>query len=206
MISFLLNIYIHITAALLYASMIIISKTLRVEIKGKEYFDELKKDNKNIIFAVWHQATFVMFNLYRRKDTAILVTSEVRGQVLGKAAERMGYKALPIHFEKKITMARSTARLLKYIKKSHDAVIAVDGPMGPIFEVKPGIIFLSQKSNVPIMPIGVNIPHKITLSWRWDKYFIPLPFSKVTINVGAPVNPQEASEEKIKKDLEKLSA
>ncbi|MEA3493711.1 MAG: DUF374 domain-containing protein [Candidatus Margulisiibacteriota bacterium] len=205
MIKFSINIYVHIAAALLYSSMVIICKTLRVEIEGKKAYDDLKKDNKNVIFATWHQATFVMFHLYRRKDTAILVTSEVRGQILGKAAEWMGYKTLPIHLEKKITMARSTARLLKYIKQGHDAVVAVDGPKGPLHEVKPGIFYLSQNSKAPIIPVGVKAPLKVTLSWRWDKYFIPLPFSKVRLSLGKTIEPGKANRSELKKEIEKLS-
>lgn len=206
MIRLLINIYVHIAAVLLYLSMIIICKTLRVEIIGKKAYDDLKRDNKNVIFAVWHQATFVMFDLYRKKDTAILITSEVRGQVLGKVAEWMGYKALPIFLERKITMARSTARLLQYLKQGHDVVIAVDGPKGPLHEVKPGVFYLSENSKTPIIPVGVKAFTKLTFSWRWDKYYIPLPFSKVRISLGKAIKPQESNEVDLKKELDKLSA
>lgn len=205
MIKFIISIYVHIAAVLLYLSMIIICKTLRVEIKGKKAYDDLKKDNKNVIFAIWHQATFVMFHLYRKKDTAILITSEVRGQVLGKCAEWMGYKALPIFLERKITMARSTARLLQYLKQGHDVVIAVDGPIGPLHEIKPGVFYLSKNSKTSILPVGVKAPLKLTFSWRWDKYFIPLPFSKVIISLGKAIKPQGSDESELKREMIKLS-
>lgn len=205
MIGFIISVYIHIAAALLYLAMVLVCKSLRLEIKGKEHFDELKKAGKTVIFAVWHQATFLMFHLYRHRRTVIFVTSEVRGRVLGKCAEWMGYKTLPIYLERKITMARSTARLVNYIKKGHDAVIAVDGPLGPLHEVKQGVFYLSKGANAPVVPVGVKAPWKITLSWRWDKYFIPLPFSKVTISLGKPIKPQEINKIDLKKELMKLS-
>jgi lysophospholipid acyltransferase (LPLAT)-like uncharacterized protein len=205
MIKFLLNIYIHIAAAFLYLSMILICKSLRLEIKGKKNFDELKNMKKNVIFATWHQATFLMFHLYRHRDTAIFVTSEVRGQVLGKCAEWMGYKTLPIYLERKITMARSTARLVNYLKKGHDVVIAVDGPLGPLHEVRQGVYYLSRNAKAPIIPVGINAPWRITLAWRWDKYFIPLPFSKVTLSLGKPIMPQDINKVDLKKELERLS-
>ena len=79
MIKFITNIYVHIAAAILYLSMLAICKTLRIEIKGREEYDALKKAGKNVIFAVWHQATFTMFYLYRGLGAYIFVTSEVRG-------------------------------------------------------------------------------------------------------------------------------
>jgi len=205
MIKLIVNIYIYFAAGLLYLSMIIINLTLGISIKGKKNFDNLKKKNKNVVFAVWHQATFIMFHLYRHKNTAIFVTSEVRGRVLGKCAEWMGYKALPIYLGRKITMARSTTRLLDHLKKGNDCVIAVDGPLGPLHEVKQGTSYLSRKAKAPIIPVGVNAPWRITLAWRWDKYFIPLPFSTVHINLGKPILPGEIGKVDLKKRLQNLS-
>lgn len=205
MLKLILNIYIHIAAALLYSSIIIICRTLRIEIKGRKPFDKLKKAKKPVIFAVWHQATFVMFYIYRGLGAYIFVTSEVRGQVLGKCAEWLGFKTLPIFLEKKITAARSTARVLKYLKKGHDVVVAVDGPKGPLFEVKPGVFFLSKRSKVSIIPVGIKAPWKLTLFWRWDKYFIPLPFSRVRVNLGKSILPHEIKKINLQKTLKKLS-
>jgi lysophospholipid acyltransferase (LPLAT)-like uncharacterized protein len=205
MIRLIINIYIYFSAALLYLSMLIINLTLGINIKGKKNFDDLKKKNKNVIFATWHQATFIMFHMYRHKNTAIFVTSEVRGQILGKCAEWMGYKALPIYLERKITMARSTTRLLNHLKKGNDCVIAVDGPIGPLHEIKQGVFYLSRKAKAPIIPVGVSAPWKISLRWRWDKYFIPIPFSTVTIRLGKPITPQEIDKADLKKILQNLS-
>ena len=205
MIKLLKKIYILVAATLLYISMLAICKTLRIDIKGRETYDEMKKAGKNVIFAVWHQATFIMFYVYRGLGAYIFVTSELRGQVLAKCAEWMGFHAIPIHLDKQITMARSTAKLLSRMEKGHDVVVAVDGPKGPPGEIKPGIFYLSTRANVPIFPAGVKAPWKITLFWRWDKYFIPLPFSKVTLSLSAPVLPEEIKRVDLKKVLERIS-
>ncbi len=205
MIKLITNIYVYISAAILYLSMLAICKTLRIEIRGREEYDTLKKAGKNVIFAVWHQATFVMFYLYRGLGAYIFVTSEVRGQILGKCAEWMGFRALPIFLEKTITQARSTARVLDHLRKGSDVVLAVDGPTGPLYDVKPGAFFLSEKTGVPIVPAGVKAPHKFTLSWRWDRYFIPVPFSKVTLTLGKALIPQSKGLNDLKKELQLLS-
>lgn len=185
--------------------MLAICKTLRIEIKGREEYDAMKKAGKNVIFAVWHQATFTMFYLYRGLGAYIFVTSEVRGQVLGKCAEWMGFKVLPIFLEKTITQARSTARVIDQLRKGSDVVIAVDGPTGPLYDVKPGAAYLSEKTGVPIIPAGVKAPRKFTLSWRWDKYFIPVPFSKVTLTLGRSIQSDKIDQCDLKNILLELS-
>jgi lysophospholipid acyltransferase (LPLAT)-like uncharacterized protein len=184
----------------------LVTKTLRVKIIDREKFDEMKKAGTNVIFAGWHQATFVMFYLYRGLGAYIFVTSEVRGQVLGKCAEWLGFKTIPISLEKRLTRAYGTAKLLEHMEKGHDVVIALDGPTGPLFDIKPGIYYLSKKSGLPVFPVGVKASWKLTLFWRWDKYFIPIPFTEVRVNMGDPINPDELEKVDLKKIMMKLSS
>jgi len=190
--SYLINTYINIRALLLFGLMMAICRTLRFEIEGSGWLDELKKKGKNVLFAVWHQATFVMFYLYRDQKACIVTTPEIRGRVLGKVAEWMGYQNITLPLAKeKLDAARGFAKLLKLVRKGYDAVIAVDGPNGPLYEVKPGATYLSTKGNLSIIPVGVKAPWKLTFFWRWDKYFVPLPFSKVQVKLGQPIRPGE---------------
>jgi len=172
---------------MLYWSMQIVCRTLRFDFRAKDHFDRTKQQH-NVLFAVWHQATFVMFYLYRRKKVCILVSAETRGQVLGKCAAWMGYTVVPVPLgEGRFESARGLARMIKLIKQGYDAVIAVDGPTGPLFQIKPGVFYLSQKGKVPIIPVEVEAPRRLTLFWRWDKYFVPLPFSRVSVRLGRPL-------------------
>jgi lysophospholipid acyltransferase (LPLAT)-like uncharacterized protein len=58
--------------------------------------------------------------------------------------------------------------------------MALDGPRGPALEAKPGAQWLAQKAKAQF----VNVSVKYSCAFRlksWDKTFIPLPFSKITI-------------------------
>jgi hypothetical protein len=147
-----------------------------------------------------------MFYLYRQKNATILVTSEVRGQILGRCAEWLGFEAIAVPSAKdKFDYARSLTGIVKALKSGRDAVIAVDGPTGPLFDVKPGAAYLAGKAEVPILPIGVVAESKLTLSWRWDKFFVPLPFSRVIIKIGRLIRPAEIEKVDLKGRLEVLS-
>ena len=201
-----MNLFTAVRAFGLYLAMQSICRSLRFKIEGQASLDQLKTSGQNVIFAVWHQATFVMFFLYRYQKACVVTTPEPRGKVLAKVAAWMGYLniTLPLQSDN-LEAARGFIQMLKTIKKGHDAVIAVDGPGGPPFEVKPGIFFLSEKSGIPIIPIGVSAPRKLSLWWRWDRYFIPLPFSTIKIKVGLPLKPPENSRSDLHTQLTSLS-
>ena len=77
---------------------------------------------------------------------------------------------------------------MKVMEEGYDLLIAVDGPPPPLIyhKAKAGIIYLSRKTRVPIVPIKMNIHKKFIFSKRWDKYEIPIPFSKVEMTFGKP--------------------
>ena len=63
--------------------------------------------------------------------------------------------------------------------------ITVDGPYGPVYEFKPGAIWLAQVSGRPILPLTFHASR----TWRtrgWDGFVLPWPFARITIAVGAP--------------------
>jgi lysophospholipid acyltransferase (LPLAT)-like uncharacterized protein len=64
-------------------------------------------------------------------------------------------------------------------------VITPDGPLGPAYELGPGIIFLAQKSGAAVLPMNLEFSH----CWRlgsWDRFIVPRPFGKVRVLVGKP--------------------
>lgn len=74
-------------------------------------------------------------------------------------------------------------------KRSALALVAVDGPRGPRGVAKPGAVFLAQRLEVPIWPVGVAVRRGRRLRRAWDRYLLPLPFTRVVVHIGAPWSP-----------------
>jgi lysophospholipid acyltransferase (LPLAT)-like uncharacterized protein len=70
------------------------------------------------------------------------------------------------------------------VKDNVSPVITPDGPRGPRFEFKPGAILLGQMSGRPILPMA----YAASRAWliKWDKFVIPVPFSRIAIALGEP--------------------
>ena len=76
--------------------------------------------------------------------------------------------------------------LMDISQAGYNPAITPDGPRGPIYKAHSGIIYLAQKTQLPIIPAGVASSHKFSVN-SWDKFQIPLPFGKCAIIYGRPL-------------------
>jgi lysophospholipid acyltransferase (LPLAT)-like uncharacterized protein len=66
------------------------------------------------------------------------------------------------------------------------AIHATDGPTGPRGVVKAGLIRMSQRSGVPIVPVFISCSRAWTLG-SWDRMLVPKPLSRILVRWGDPI-------------------
>ncbi len=166
-------------------------------------FDVVKKLNQNVIYAFFHGEQFVLVYTHRWQNVAIMTSYSPDGELQTRILKKFGYDIVRGSTSKKGSTS-GTLALLEKLYKGQDVAIAVDGPHGPGFKVKPGIIFLSQKTSLPIIPVRVVVKNAIKFN-NWDRYVLPLPFSTAYVIYGNPfyVKEQENIKNKIS-ELEKI--
>jgi len=87
--------------------------------------------------------------------------------------------------------------LLRRIEAGSDAAFTPDGPRGPRYRVKPGVIQAAQLSGAAIVPVTYHLGWKKELR-SWDRFQVPLPFSTCRLVWGKPLHvPSELSPEEI---------
>ena len=77
--------------------------------------------------------------------------------------------------------------LYRATRRGAPPLLMPDGPRGPQHEVKPGAVVLAQMAAVPILPLHFAASRV----WRlgsWDRMALPLPFSRVALRVGEPID------------------
>lgn len=139
----------------------------------------------NQIFGFWHEDSFFMNLVLAElaKHTSpvdVIVTADTRGNYIQNMIERSGGSALrvPDGFA-------SFGALKKILQSSYERTrsiaVALDGPLGPRHEPKKLAFYLSEQAQEDFVGISVSYSAKLRMTWRWDKYVIPLPFSTVTV-------------------------
>jgi len=94
--------------------------------------------------------------------------------------------------------AQAFKEALEEISQGKDIVITPDGPRGPIYQLHPGVTKLAAQSACSILPIHVQY-HKSFRFKSWDRFHLPLPFSRVKVTFEELIEPTE------KADVAKIS-
>ena len=182
------EIYSSVVGFLLWLFSITINSSVEIIGANEDELKSIHDRGKNVILAFWHQTTFPYFYYYRGRRVCILPVHNLSGEILARFAKWYKYKMVRIPAAgSPATRTESVLKILKAIKQRYDIAIAVDGPPNELlYKAKPGALYLAQKSGNPVVPVGMYAKYYITLRWRWDKYILPLPFTKVIIYFGKP--------------------
>lgn len=177
-------------------------KTYIKEIEGLENIEKIKKENGKIVFGFWHGEQFFLIPYFANQKIGIMVSLSRDGERQAKFLSSMGYN--PVRGSSSRGAVSGLIELINYVREGGWAGFALDGPKGPIFEPKPGIIKLSYKTGAKIIPLRVYSFKKWVLNKAWDKYFIPKPFSKVKISIRKPLELSGDEKEDLKRLKEAL--
>lgn len=89
--------------------------------------------------------------------------------------------------------AKAMMELLRKLKTNIVIGVTPDGPRGPNQSVSPGIIQISRLGNCPIVPSTYSVSNRVILK-SWDRFMIPLPFSRGVMITGEPIDIPTLSE------------
>lgn len=144
------------------------------------------------IFCGWHESLvgpFVTASKIHKTPLATLVSNSKDGEILHTILKNFGFSNVrgSSNKFKKSSMKELEETLLH---KRCSIGVTVDGPRGPARKAKLGAIGISKKYKIPLIPMAAAYSLKITFN-SWDKFQLPLPFSKVVICYGKPFLPNE---------------
>jgi len=148
-----------------------------------EYPKNLKKADANFIVAHFHQDELVLVHQRTNSNFCTMTSTSTDGEMMTRFLKLMGYKSV----RGSSTRGGATA-LLQMIRTCSlnklNPVIAVDGPRGPIYKVKKGVVELAKQTGFPILPVAVTYSSAFCIKKSWNKAMIPKPFSRATIKFG----------------------
>jgi lysophospholipid acyltransferase (LPLAT)-like uncharacterized protein len=200
-----------LTRGLIWLGSILVNllcATLRYKVIDEAGFLE-KPVPRPVVILIWHNRILAMPAVFRRyypkrKGLLVLTSASRDGAYLSEFVRCFGMGAV-----RGSSSRRGAAALLDLVRSlecGFDLCITPDGPRGPRYSLGPGALLLSQRCQVPLMPLLVEY----SACWRfksWDGFAVPKPFSKVTITalplmeIGS--SETEAAFEEKRKQVEK---
>ncbi|MDD3014604.1 MAG: lysophospholipid acyltransferase family protein [Candidatus Gastranaerophilales bacterium] len=191
------KIMIPVLSNLAYSYIGIMDKSLRAKVIN--YNSQLSP----VIYAVWHGWQYGLLTLPERKKLHLLISPSNDGEIISRVSNKLGFPT--IRGSQGRDGTRALRNILKTLKSGGSLAYTVDGPKGPIYEVKSGIIQIAQMAQVPIIPFVPYVKHRIQAK-SWDLYKVPHFFAKVNSVLGDPIciprNISEEQKEEYRKQLE----
>jgi lysophospholipid acyltransferase (LPLAT)-like uncharacterized protein len=155
----------------------------------------------NYIVAHFHQDEIALVNTRKNSNFIVMTSKSTDGEMMTRFLRLLGYRC--IRGSSKKSGDKALIEMIHTLRSEKlNAVVAVDGPKGPIYKVKQGILILSKQTGLPILPVVVDIDKAFCISKSWNKALIPKPFSTVNIRFGKLIKVPNKSE---KNDIDLIS-
>ncbi len=201
------NIRIAIKSWCLLTMTRLVASTWKVELHDPEnVIARASRKELKVLFPVFHHTYLVCFHVTQHQGYVTLTADNEAGEVLSRMIHAMGFTTCRVSADDNARSdARAAIRMIDAMRDGASGAIAVDGPSGPAGKVKPGTFTIGVKSSAHIYPAATGSRRALVLEKRWDKFRIPLPFTKVTVLVGPEFIPvQPMTGESLQTDCERL--
>lgn len=166
----------------------LLSKTWRLEERGPQnVLDRYVQTEARApcVYAHWHGDELVLVAYYSFRHLAVLSSLSKDGTIMARTLELLGYRVFRGSSSK--GGARGLIGLIHAVKEGSQSALAVDGPKGPIYEVKPGVIELAHRTGQPIIPVRTRCDRAWYIPRAWNHSYVPKFFARVTVEFGPPI-------------------
>ncbi len=179
------------------AVVMLLGRSLRVQWIGAGDTSSHNGAEGRKIFAFWHGELLALAYTHRKRDICVLVSRHRDGECIARVLRRLGF-----HTARGSTSdagREGAFQMCGSLRNGRDAAVAPDGPKGPRHRVQPGIVYLAQRTGASLIPTACKADRRLLLG-TWDKFQVPLPFSRVAVVCEAPIMvPRRLTESDVEK-------
>lgn len=181
--------------AFVYRMIRTYSWTFRLKVLNENPWLNHYENGGTVLLCTWHQQFFPViryFQKYKIYQPSIMISQSRDGEFIAGVANRSGW------FTVRGSSSRggrdAAKKMILRLKETRLGAHILDGPKGPIGQVKPGVILLALATDAVVVPFYVNA-QKAWFFNSWDRFFIPKPFSQVEIQFGDIIHLERKKEE-----------
>lgn len=158
---------------LLPIAVTLLARSLRISWNGEQI-------PKRAVIMFWHGKMLPgWFSVCKRRPIA-LVSASKDGNLLASVLLSWGYRLSRGSTKKGGMEALRAAIKAAQAGEADTLVITPDGPKGPRHQFKRGAFIAATELSLPLFMLEITCHSKKVLK-SWDKFEVPLPFSKVSI-------------------------
>lgn len=155
--------------------------TLRFRVEGWEDYEKYRAQGKRLIYCFWHNQILYATYFWRSRSIVVMSSDHFDGEITTRLIKKFGYLVAKGSSTRRAVKA--LLELKRRLEEGLDVAFTADGPTGPIYKVKPGPIWLSQKTGSAVFPFHMQ-PEKYWRINSWDGFRVPKPFTRMLVRMG----------------------
>lgn len=206
--SLLENIIVRGIATSLSALYIfLVQVTTRWKIEGADIPQAFWERNESFLLAVWHgRLLMVAPNWPREKPISALISKHQDGELIARTVSWFGFNSVRGSSGRDGDGAIALRQVVNELKKGTYIVFTPDGPHGPHMRASDGVVTAARLSGAAVVPFATSSKRRKLLN-SWDRFLIPLPFTRGAIVWGEPIkisrNASKSEVEDAKQNIER---
>jgi lysophospholipid acyltransferase (LPLAT)-like uncharacterized protein len=172
----------------------LLQASLRIEYVGAEDLQASWARGERAILSFWHNRLLMLPIVAGGRPVCIMVSHHRDGELATGLLAAWGVST--VRGSASRGAVSGFLRLVDAYRHGHNLAVLPDGPRGPRYVAKPGVVHLAKAVGAPIYPMAYAA-NRVRHLKSWDRLLVPLPFARVTIVVGAPLSvpPQASADE-----------
>lgn len=154
--------------------------SLRFETTPEDVRNASKCDQP-VAYVLWHNRLFLASEIHRRyrggRPLYALISASKDGAWLTAFFSVVGGLRAVRGSSSRLGREAASA-LVDVLRAGHDIGITPDGPRGPCYDLKPGVVIVPRRTGTPLLLVGGEFESAWQLK-SWDRFYVPKPFSRV---------------------------
>lgn len=182
--------------AKLYTHLVLLTSSFSLTIPKNS--EELLFADKPCIIALWHARVFLIPSISKFGKVFAVISEHKDGVYLQEYVKLFGHGIITGSSRK--GALKALLAMKKKLKEGGRIIVTPDGPRGPRHSMNSKLAWMAHTLEVPVLPICIAASKAKFLN-TWDKFMIPLPFSKIVCNIGEPIWCDKNSKDSTIKDI-----
>lgn len=170
----------------LYLKIVYLSSNVQFILSNNFTKEKFLKLN-GTIFTFWHNRSAFMFKVFEssNEEFNVLVSPHTDGRITKELLKKFKGKVIEGSTNKNPTIV--IRQIIQSLSNNGNILLTPDGPRGPMYKINSTVTEIARRYNCPLIPISCMSSRYFTLK-SWDKFIMPLPFGKIIIIIGEPIN------------------
>jgi lysophospholipid acyltransferase (LPLAT)-like uncharacterized protein len=170
-----------------FLALLLLRASIRFVYVGCDDLFRKLRDGEGVLAVLWHNQALFMPFLWKgpRGRAHVFVSRSADGELITALLRYFGIRSIRGSSSRGGSVAFLEAVRLS-ADRSKTFVLTPDGPRGPAFRVKDGLVHLAMRTGMPLYCISVSYT-RYKMFESWDGFLLPFPFCRAYFSCSGPM-------------------